>query len=154
MGINAIKYADLMKNRLSNYIFDWDRILSLEGNTAPYLMYAYARIKGILRKAGTMTNCTDSTSEIALSSVEERRLASKILQLPEVMDKVVTDCFPNLICQYVYELAGLFMTFYERCPVIKAPSEIRDSRLLLCKKSEQTIKLCFDLLGLRALDRM
>jgi len=149
VGINAVKYADLSKNRKSNYVFDWDTMLSFEGNTAPYLMYAYARIQSIVRDAGEV-----KVNDITINESEEKDLALKIHQFREILNKVEQDCMPNYICQYVYELAVNFMSFYEKCPVLKAEPEIRDSRLALCIIAGHTIHLGFDLLGLKILNRM
>jgi len=150
IGINAVKYADLSKNRKTNYIFEWDQMLALEGNTAPYMMYAYSRIQSILREAGEST----TASTIIVSTAEERRLALKILQFPEMLTIVVRDYMPHHICQFIFELAGCYMSFYEKCPVLSAQESIRESRLGLCKATANTIKLGFDLLGLKVLEKM
>src|SRR5690606_4154379 len=125
VGIAAIKYSDLSKNRNSDYIFDWDSMLALDGNTAPYMLYAYARIRSIFRRAGLDA---DARREIRIEAAEERALALKLLQFTETVEALAEDCLPNQLCQYLYELAGHFMKFYEACPVLKAEGEVRESR--------------------------
>ena len=151
IGIAAVKYADLSKNRTSDYIFDWSSMLSFEGNTAPYLMYAYARINSILAKV------TGGSSQylIATCSVpEERALLVKLLQFPEIVHAVAGDCYPNQLCNFLYELASQFMRFYEACPILKADEEVMVSRLALCKLCAQTLNQGLDLLGINTLDKM
>lgn len=151
VGIAAVKYADLSKNRTSDYVFDWSSMLSFEGNTAPYLMYAYARIRSILRKQDSNLDSLQITS---VSESAERNLLLKIMQLPEVVDIVARDCYPNLLCNYLYELAGFFMRFYESCPILKADAQLRDSRLALSALTANTLKLGLDLLGIETLEKM
>ena len=151
VGIGAVKYADLSKNRTSDYIFDWSSMLSFEGNTAPYLMYAYARIRSILRKQNTGL---ESIKISSLSEPVERNLVLKIMQLSEVVEMVARDCYPNLLGNYLYELAGLFMRFYESCPILKAEPELRDSRLALSGLTAATLKQGLDLLGIETLEKM
>ena len=151
VGIGSVKYADLSKNRTSDYIFDWSTMLSFEGNTAPYLMYAYARIKSILAKASGEKRYTLIT---ILESSEERLLLIKLLQFPEIIDSVALDCFPNQLCNYLHELAGLFMRFYEACPILKAKDALQDSRLSLAEFTSQTLKEGLDLLGIETLEKM
>ena len=151
VGIGSVKYADLSKNRTSDYIFDWSTMLSFEGNTAPYLMYAYARIKSILAKASGEKRYTLIT---ILESSEERLLLIKLLQFPEIIDSVALDCFPNQLCNYLHELAGLFMSFYEACPILKAKDALQDSRLALAEFTSQTLKAGLDLLGIETLEKM
>ena len=151
VGIAAVKYADLSKNRTSDYVFDWSTMLSFEGNTAPYLMYAFARIKSILRK-----NRPDGTNnEISLlPSPEERMLLIKILQFPEIVNTLAVDCYPNLLCNYLHELAGLFMRFYEACPILKAEEATKNSRLALSNLTACTLNEGLDLLGIETLETM
>ena len=150
VGIGAVKYADLSKNRTSDYVFDWDTMLSFEGNTAPYMLYAYARIRSVLRKSEAAEfQHIDSVEE-----VEERALLLKIAQFPEVVAAVANDCYPNQLCNYLFELAGLFMRFYEACPILKAESSVRESRLALAALSAETLKQGLDLLGITTLERM
>ncbi|MCH7815868.1 MAG: arginine--tRNA ligase [Proteobacteria bacterium] len=151
VGIAAVKYAELSKNRTSDYIFDWSTMLSFEGNTAPYLMYAYARIKSILVKPGATLKKYQITS---LSEKAERDLLLKILQLPEIVEAVATDCYPNQLCNYLYELAGSFMRFYEACPILKAAQEIRESRLALATLTAAALSQSLDLLGIETLEQM
>ncbi len=151
VGIGAVKYADLSKNRTSDYVFDWNTMLSFEGNTAPYMLYAYARIRSILRKAPEVTAFAVS----GVAETKERALLLKNLQLPEVVSAVAQDCFPNQLCNYLYELAGLFMRFYEVCPVLKAEdTTILQSRLALSQLTAQTLQQGLDLLGIETLEKM
>ena len=151
VGIAAVKYADLSKNRTSDYIFDWSTMLSFEGNTAPYLMYAYARIKSILRKDEAQGFKAEITS---LEEQEERLLLIKILQLSEIVQAVADDCFPNQLCNFLYELAGLFMKFYEACPILKADEPSKNSRLALSALTAHTLKDGLELLGIETLEQM
>ncbi|MEX0965007.1 MAG: arginine--tRNA ligase [Pseudohongiellaceae bacterium] len=151
VGIAAVKYADLSKNRTSDYVFDWSTMLSFEGNTAPYLMYAYARIRSILRKQAANQGNVQITS---ITEVAERNLLLKIFQLPEVVDMVARDCYPNFLCNYLYELAGLFMRFYESCPILKADDALRDSRLALSALTAATLQQGLGLLGIETLEKM
>lgn len=151
IGIASVKYSELSKNRTSDYIFDWATMLSFEGNTAPYLMYAYARIKSILRKH----NLEIGSQKIATSeTTEERTLILKVLQLPEIVAVVAKDCYPNLLCNYLYELAGAFMRFYEACPILKAEDELRSSRLALAALTAEALQQGLNLLGIEPLEQM
>ncbi|MBJ6610118.1 MAG: arginine--tRNA ligase [Candidatus Thiothrix moscowensis] len=152
VGIGAVKYADLSKNRNSDYIFNWDAMLSFEGNTAPYLQYAYARIKSIFRKAGAES----FTSPISLQEPAERTLAMKLLQFTEATDSVAKEGLPNHLCTYLYELAGNFMSFYEACPILKegVAEEVRNSRLQLADLTAQTLQTGLGLLGIGVMERM
>ncbi len=150
VGIGAVKYADLSKNRTSDYVFDWDTMLSFEGNTAPYMLYAYARIRSILRKSEEQLGATITV----LENDEERMLLIKLLQLQETIDAVALDCFPNQLCNYLYELAGLFMRFYEACPILKAEPDTRASRLALADLSARTLQQGLHLLGIETLETM
>jgi len=150
VGIGAVKYADLSQNRTSDYVFSWDKMLSLEGNTAPYMQYAYARVRSIFRKAGP----EEATGAIRPDEPAERALAVKLMQLPETLDAVAAECLPNLLCGYLYELAGAFMGFYESCPVLKADAKTRASRLALADLTARTIKQGLGLLGIETVERM
>ena len=151
VGIASVKYADLSKNRVNDYVFDWSTMLSFEGNTAPYLLYACARIKSLLRKRGD----DSGGKELAeLSRPEERALLLKVLQLPEVVETVARDCHPNLLCGYLYELSGVFMRFYEACPVLKADPQTRNTRLAIASLTGQALEQGLDLLGIQTLERM
>ena len=151
VGIASVKYADLSKNRTSDYVFDWSTMLAFEGNTAPYLMYAYARIKSILRKDAAHGF---NRSIQSISEPEERLLLLKILQLDEIVQAVANECFPNQLCNYLYELAGLFMRFYEACPILKASKTIKSSRLALAALTAETLRVGLDLLGIETLEQM
>lgn len=150
IGIGAVKYADLSKNRTSDYVFNWEQMLSLVGNTAPYLQYAYARIRSLFAKAGAI----DARVAISLDDALERQLAVKLLQFPEAIDIVGKEGTPNLLCNYLHELAGLFMSFYEGCPVLKADDAVKNSRLKLADLTAQTLKTGLELLGIETLERM
>ncbi len=150
VGIGAVKYADLSKNRTSDYIFNWDTMLSFEGNTAPYLQYAYARIQSIFAKAGDI----NSDAKISLIEPAERQLASKLLQLSEAIEIVAKEGTPNLLCNYLFELAGNFMTFYEACPIMKADEEVKQSRLRLAQLTADTLQTGLGLLGIDVMERM
>jgi len=153
VGIGAVKYADLCHNRASDYVFSWEKMLALEGNTAPYMQYAYARIKSIFRKGGLAES--DLGGEIALAQPAERALAVKLAQFSEAVEAVATDCMPNILCAYLFDLAGAFMSFYESCPVIQAQSPaIRASRLQLCQLTARTIHTALDLLGIETIEQM
>ncbi|MBN4053321.1 arginine--tRNA ligase [Haliea sp. AH-315-K21] len=151
VGISAIKYADLAKNRNSDYIFDWDSMLSFEGNTAPYMLYAYARIHSIFRRAELDI---DADYRIIVESPEEKELALKLLQFTEVVDALLEECYPNQLCLYLYELAGIFMSFYEACPVLKSEGQVKQSRLGLCQLTALTLKQGLTLLGIETLKKM
>ena len=154
VGIGAVKYADLSKNRTSDYIFDWDTMLSFEGNTAPYLQYAYARIQSIFRKAGGIESIDDSIA-IELVEKQERQLTNKLLQFEDTLDLVAKEGTPNLLCHYLFELAGNFMTFYEACPIMQAEfDDLKHSRLKLALLTANTLKTGLDLLGIDVMERM
>lgn len=152
VGIAAVKYSDLSKNRTSDYIFDWSSMLSFEGNTAPYLLYAYARIQSVLRRLAE--EGATPGERIVLDAVEERALAMKVLQFAEIVRQLGLDCYPNQLCLYLYELSGTFMKFYESCPILKADAELRQSRLALAALTAQTLKRGLNLLGIEPLNRM
>jgi arginyl-tRNA synthetase len=157
VGIGAVKYADLSKNRNSDYIFNWETMLSFEGNTAPYLQYAYARIKSIFRKAGvTPPFEKGGLGGISLQESAERTLAMKLLQFAEATDSVAKEGLPNHLCTYLYELAGNFMSFYEACPILKdgVAEEVRNSRLRLADLTAQTLQTGLGLLGIGVMERM
>ena len=154
VGIGAVKYADLLPNRQSDYVFSWDKMLSLQGNTAPYLQYAYARIASIMRKAGETPNIQPSTSSIQLGAADELALAKQLLNFGGVLEGVVADFRPNYLCNYLYELAGAFAKFYEACPVLKSEGETRASRLALCELTGRVLKQGLEALGIEVLDQM
>ena len=154
VGIGAIKYADLSKTRTNDYIFDWDAMLSFEGNTSPYLQYAYTRIRSIFRKAGIQPE--GFSAPVTLGQPQEKTLALKLLQFNEVLDQVAADCYPHTLCTYLYELASAFMSFYEQCPVLKegVDNSTRQSRLQLCALSAATLAQGLDLLGIEVMEKM
>ncbi|MBK8452993.1 MAG: arginine--tRNA ligase [Thiofilum sp.] len=152
VGIGAVKYADLAKNRLSDYVFDWNTMLSLQGNTAPYLQYSYARSRSILRKADAI----DPHATLLITEPAERALAVRILQFSDVLDSVAREGLPNYLCQYLYEFAGNIMSFYEACPILKEGVDpaVRQSRLLWTQLGSDTIRVGLSLLGIQVLERM
>jgi len=154
VGIGAVKYADLSITRTNDYIFNWDSMLSFEGNTAPYLQYAYTRISSIFRKAGKNPETISATIDIVES--QEKALALKLIQFEEVIDQVAIDCYPHSLCSYLYDLASAFMTFYEFCPVLKkdVPEATRNSRLKLSALSAATLSQGLDLLGIEVMEQM
>jgi len=154
VGISAVKYADLSQNRTSSYIFSYDKMLNLQGNTAPYMLYAYVRIQGISRKGNIDFEHLDPDSKIVLEEETELVLAKHLLQLSEIISQVETDLLPNRLCQYLFELSQKFNQFYDRCPVLKAEKSQRTSRLVLCDLTAKTIKLGLSLLGIAVLERM
>ncbi|MFB2982849.1 arginine--tRNA ligase [Microseira sp. BLCC-F43] len=154
IGISAVKYADLSQNRNSNYIFSYDKMLALQGNTAPYLLYAYVRIQGISRKGNIDFDNLGTDAKILLQEEAELVLAKHLLQLGEVVSKVEQDLLPNRLCEYLYELSKKFNQFFEQCPVLWSEEPVRTSRLMLCDLTDQTLKLGLSLLGIQVLDRM
>ena len=154
VGIGAIKYADLSKTRTNDYIFDWNAMLSFEGNTSPYLQYAYTRIRSIFRKAGI--EAEGFSAPVSIEQAQEKALALKLLQFNEVLDQVAADCYPHILCTYLYELASAFMSFYEQCPVLKdgVDSATQQSRLQLCALSATTLAQGLNLLGSEVLEKM
>jgi arginyl-tRNA synthetase len=154
VGIGAVKYADLSQNRTSNYIFNYDRMLALQGNTAPYMLYAYVRVQGISRKGQIDFDNLGSNTKIVLQDETELVLAKHLLQLSEVLNQVAEDLLPNRLCQYLFELSQKFNQFYDRCPVLQAEEPLRTSRLMLCDLTARTLKLGLSLLGISVLERM
>ena len=152
VAMGAVKYADLSKNRTTDYIFDWDNMLAFEGNTAPYLQYAYTRIQSIFRRAGD-----DATpGPVQLNDAAEEALAQKLVQFNDAIQNVAAKGMPHLLCTYLYELSGLFMSFYQACPINKEGVEpvIKASRLSLCAATSRVIKQGLALLGIQVLERM
>jgi arginyl-tRNA synthetase len=154
VGISAVKYADLSQNRTSNYIFSFDKMLALQGNTAPYMLYAYVRIQGISRKGDIDFEQLGTDRKILLQEETELALGKHLLQLSEVLNEVERDLLPNRLCQYLFELSQKFNQFYDQCPVLKADEPQRTSRLLLCDLTARTLKLGLSLLGISVLERM
>ncbi|ODB36960.1 arginine--tRNA ligase [Pseudoalteromonas sp. BMB] len=154
VGIGAVKYADLSKHRTSDYIFNWDTMLSFEGATAPYLQYAYTRVRSIFRKANM--DSASLTGRIQIQAPQEKALALKLLQLEEVLDLMISEATPHVLCSYLYELASLYMTFYEACPILKddVAADVRESRLVLCNLVANSLKTGLDLLGIEVMEQM
>ncbi len=154
VGIGAVKYADLSQNRTSNYIFSYDKMLALQGNTAPYMLYAYVRVQGISRQGNVDFEHLPAGTPIILKEETELVLAKHLLQLGEVLKEVERDLLPNRLCDYLYELSKKFNKFYEECPVLKAEEPLRTSRLVLSDLTARTLKLGLSLLGIPVLERM
>jgi len=154
VGISAVKYADLSQNRTSNYIFSFDKMLALNGNTAPYMLYAYVRVQGISRKGQIDFDNLGANAKILLQEETEFALAKHLLQLDEIIEQVGQDLFPNRLCQYLFELSQKFNQFYDRCPVLQVEEPLRTSRLALCDITARTLKLGLSLLGIQVLERM
>lgn len=154
VGIGSVKYADLSKNRTTDYVFDWDNMLSFEGNTAPYMQYAYTRIRSIFNKANVNPTAL-AEAKIQLSDEKERALAIKLLQFEEAVQTVGKEGTPHVLCAYLYELAGVFSSFYEHCPILNAEDEnIKLSRLKLAYLTEKTLKQGLALLGIKTIEKM
>ncbi|MCM1982188.1 arginine--tRNA ligase [Lyngbya confervoides] len=154
MGLGAVKYADLSQNRTSNYIFSYDKMLALQGNTAPYMIYAYVRVQGISRKGNIDLSNLRSQLSIVLTDETELILAKHLLQLQDTLKTVAQDLMPNRLCQYLFELSQKFNQFYDRCPVLSAEDSVKASRLLLCDLTARTIKLGLSLLGISVVERL
>ena len=150
VGIGAVKYADLLPNRQTDYVFSWDKMLALNGNTAPYLQYAYTRIRSIFRKG----EVSEVKGEIKLTEPVELALAKHLLNFSIVLEAVAEEYRPNFLCNYLYELAGHFTSFYEACAVLKAPPGIRESRLALLDLTGRVLKQGLDVLGIETLEQM
>jgi arginyl-tRNA synthetase len=165
VGVAAVKYADLLPNRQSDYVFSWDKMLALSGNTAPYLLYAYARIRSIFRK-GNLGNgpagdgalkdgrLGEASLSLALAAPEELALARHLLNFGLVLEAVADDYRPNLLCNYLYDLAGRFTAFYENCPVLRAEATQRASRLVLCDLTARVLQQGLEALGIETLEQM
>jgi arginyl-tRNA synthetase len=151
IGIGAIKYADLSQYRMTDYVFSWDKMLSLQGNTAPYLQNAYVRIRSIFRKAGETQTKID---QLVLAEAAEINLAKRLCQFAEIVPHVLNDFRPNILANYLFELANSFHTFYEACPVLKSEEPTRSSRLALCDLSGRVLKRGLNLLGIKVPEKM
>lgn len=155
LGIASMKYADLSKNRLSDYIFNFDKMLAFDGNTAPYLLYAYTRINSIFNKANLKREDFLNVP-IVLNEFDEHRLAVHIAKFSEKLLQTAKENYPHYLCSYIYELSGLFMKFYESCSILRADvaENVRQSRLALAALTAQTLKTSLDLLGIPVVERM
>ncbi|ALD79485.1 MULTISPECIES: arginine--tRNA ligase [Citrobacter] len=154
VGIGAVKYADLSKNRTTDYIFDWDNMLAFEGNTAPYMQYAYTRVLSVFRKADIDESAL-ANAQVVISEDREAQLAARLLQFEETLTVVAREGTPHVMCAYLYDVAGLFSGFYEHCPILSAENEeIRNSRLKLAQLTAKTLKLGLDTLGIETVERM
>jgi arginyl-tRNA synthetase len=156
VGISAIKYADLSQNRTSDYVFSYDKMIALKGNTATYMQYAYARVRSVFRKGGVdLEPLRARRGAIRLEAPAERALGLNIVRFSEALQFTVADYRPNQLTTYLFELANAYSTFYERCPVLKAETAaIRDSRLLLCDLTARTLKQGLALLGIEVVEKM
>ncbi|CQD44071.1 arginine--tRNA ligase [Yersinia mollaretii] len=153
VGIGAVKYADLSKSRTTDYIFDWDNMLALDGNTAPYMQYAYTRVVSVFKRAGV--DESSLTLPLVITEDREASLATRLLQFEEVITTVAREGTPHVMCSYLYDVAGLFSSFYEHCQILNAESEeIRQSRLKLAMLTAKTLKQGLDTLGIRTVERM
>jgi len=156
VGIGGIKYADLHHNRESDYVFSWDKMLAKTGDTAAYMQYSYARIRGIFRKGSIdPIQLRNSDACIRLTRAEERSLAVQLIRFSEAIEAAVRECRPNILTQYLFETANAFSTFYEKCIVLKEPdSAVRDSRLLLCDLTARVVQQGLSLLGIKSCEQM
>ena len=154
VGIGAVKYADLSKNRTTDYVFDWDNMLAFEGNTAPYMQYAYTRVLSVFRKAEVDEQAL-AAAPVIITEAREAQLAARLLQFEETLTVVAREGTPHVMCAYLYDLAGLFSGFYEHCPIITAESATaRNSRLKLAQLTARTLKQGLDTLGIETVERM
>jgi arginyl-tRNA synthetase len=171
IGIGAVKYADLSQYRMTDYVFSWEKMLSLQGNTAPYLQNAYVRVRSIFRKAGEPAVATplrgvekqtrhDETGHrpvattLAITDPAEINLAKRLCQFAEIVPQVLNDFRPNILANYLLELANSFHTFYEACQVLKSEEPLRSSRLALCELTERVLQRGLDLLGIKVPEKM
>ena len=154
VGIGSVKYADLSKNRTTDYVFDWDNMLSFEGNTAPYMQYAYARIRSIFNRSQIALSEVEQ-AKLSITDEKERALAIKLLQFEEAVQVVGKEGTPHVLCAYLYELAGVFSSFYEHCPILNNDDQqVKLSRLKLALLTERTLKQGLDLLGIKTVEKM
>ncbi len=158
IGIGAVKYADLSSDREKDYVFSWERMLALEGNTSVYLQYANARARAVLRRAALegpgANGDAAGAAAIALAEPPERELALALLRLPAAVSATLADYRPHKLCAYLYDLAVCFSGFYEACPVLSAPEPLRGSRLALCELTSRVLTLGLGLLGIKAPERL
>ena len=154
VGIGSVKYADLSKNRTTDYVFDWDNMLSFEGNTAPYMQYAYTRIRSIFNRSQIALSEVEQ-AQLSITDEKERALAIKLLQFEEAVQVVGKEGTPHVLCAYLYELAGVFSSFYEHCPILNHDDQqVKLSRLKLALLTERTLKQGLDLLGIKTVEKM
>jgi arginyl-tRNA synthetase len=156
VGLGAVKYADLGQHRTTDYVFNWDKMLATDGNTATYMQYAYVRCRGIFRKGEVDAARFRSAPPLpVLASPHERPLALQLLRFEETLTAAAADYLPHLLTAYLWDLAKAYSVFFTNCPVLKAETpELRDSRLLLCDLTARTIRQTLDLLGIRTVERM
>jgi len=156
VGIGALKYADLSQNRTSDYTFSYDKMLLMNGNTATYMQYSYARVRSIFAKGGFEAEAVRSSGlKIVLAHAAERALGLQLLRFAEALTQVEAESMPHYLTGYLFDLAKAYSAFFEHCPVLRADSEeLKSSRLLLCDLTARTIKLGLDLLGIQVVERM
>jgi len=154
VGLSAVKYADLSQNRTSNYRFSYDKMLSLKGNTAPYLLYAYVRVQGISRQGEIDLENLPPEARVKLTETTELALARLLLKMSDIIAQVEQDLLPNRLCSYLFEVSQKFNQFYDQCPVLKAEEPHKTSRLILANLTAKTLKLGLSLLGISVLERM
>lgn len=154
VGIGAVKYSDLSKDRTSDYVFSWDKMLALDGNTAPYLQYAYARIRSIFRRAAERGVAQRPDATITLDSPFEQALAKHLLRFQETVEAVARELKPHILCGYLYDLATRFSGFFENCPVLQSEDPVRSGRLALCDLTARTMAAGLDLLGIEHPEQM
>jgi arginyl-tRNA synthetase len=153
IGIGAVKYADLSTDRVKDYIFDWDRMLSFDGNTAPYLQYAHARICSIFRRADIDRASLDP-AKLRVGEPQEKALALVLLQFDSAVWDALDKASPHRLCTYLYEVATTFTGFYENCPVLKSEEPIRSGRLVLCDATARVLRVGLGLLGIETPETM
>ena len=156
VGIAAIKYADLSQNRTSDYVFSFDKMLAMTGNTATYMQYAYARVRSIFAKGGVdPQSLRSSPPPLLLDTAAERALALELIRFGEALDSMLVDFRPNQLTAYLFDLANCYSAFFESCPVLRAENDgVRRSRLLLCDLTARTLQKGLELLGINVLERM
>jgi len=154
VGLSAVKYADLSQNRTTDYKFSFDKMLALQGNTAPYLLYAYVRVQGISRKGNIDLENLEINQSLIIKEESELVLAKHLLQLDFIIKEVERDLLPNRLCLYLFELSQKFNQFYDQCPILQAEDDIKLSRLILADLTAKVIKLGLSLLGISVLERM
>jgi arginyl-tRNA synthetase len=154
VGLGALKYADLLPNRQGDYVFSWDRMLALNGNTAPYLQYAYTRIRSIFRRSGLSPEPLAAAPAFVLTEPDELGLARQLLNFGLVLEAAAREYRPNFLCNYLYDLAGLFARFYEHCPVLKAEEPARSTRLALCELTARVLRQGLGTLGIETPEQM